>query len=250
MKYPHGFWIIGLALGMSAVSAAEKSAETAWAGLVGDLGERAAFAYVENDATLPNVLIYGDSISIGYTPGVRTALKGRANVYRVHLNGGPSGSFIGKFDTMESTMRAPDMAGHWDFAWDIVHVNVGLHDLKYVNERGKLDLEAGRQVATIAEYQANLRRIIAHLRNAAPKAKLIFALTTKVPPESNGRHENAERAYNDAAMAVLKDFPEIGINDLRTASLPYEQPGNVHFKPAGIAAQAEHVANVIATCLR
>lgn len=56
---------------MTAANAAEVTAEAAWTELVGNLIERPAFAYVQNDAALPNVLIYGDSISIGYTPGVR-----------------------------------------------------------------------------------------------------------------------------------------------------------------------------------
>ena len=231
---------------MSAASAAEKSAEAAWTELAGDLVERPAFAYVANDAALPNVLIYGDSISIGYTPGVRAALAEKANVYRIHLNGGPSGTFIEKFDTLESTMRAPGLIDRWDFEWDVIHINVGLHDLKYVNEKGNRNVENGKLVADVAQYSANLREIIARLKTAAPQAKLILAMTTKVPPESKGRYENAELAYNAAVLRVLKDFPEIATNDLRTVSLPYEQPGNVHFKPEGIAAQAEHVAAVIA----
>lgn len=34
------------------------------------------------DPALPNVLIVGDSISIGYTRAVRAALAGKANVFR------------------------------------------------------------------------------------------------------------------------------------------------------------------------
>jgi hypothetical protein len=37
---------------------------------------------------LPNVLILGDSISIGYTPFVQEYLKGRANVFRPMLENG------------------------------------------------------------------------------------------------------------------------------------------------------------------
>ncbi|GAB5561273.1 MAG: SGNH/GDSL hydrolase family protein [Synoicihabitans sp.] len=231
------------------LGAAERTAESAWGELVGDSISRAAYAYVESDPALPNVFIYGDSISIGYTPGVREHLTGHANVYRLHLNGGHSASFVSKFKTLDSTMRDPALAGAWDFEWDVIHFNVGLHDLKYLNEANQLDLENGKQVTTIAEYQAHLRRIIDHLKQAAPRAKLIFALTTKVPAGAKGRIENSELAYNAAALAVLEDFPEIAINDLRTASLPYEQPGNVHFKASGLAAQAEHVAKVIKTHL-
>ncbi|WP_390174079.1 hypothetical protein [Rhodopirellula sallentina] len=36
----------------------------------------------EPDPTLPNVLIFGDAISIGYTLQVREHLQGKANVFR------------------------------------------------------------------------------------------------------------------------------------------------------------------------
>lgn len=246
MKYPHGIWLVGIVLGVSAINAGEQTAKAAWTQLVGNQADRPMYAYVEPQPELPNVLIYGDSISIGYTVGVREALADRANVFRIHRNGGSSAGAITILEQLESTMRAADLQDGWDFAWDVIHLNVGLHDLKYVNDSNKLDLENGKLVATVSEYKANLRRIIAHLQKNAPEAKVIFALTTKVPPGSNGRHENGELAYNAAAMEVLKRYPEIAVNDLRTASLPWEQLGNVHFKPDGIAAQAEHVAQVIA----
>ena len=39
---------------------------------------------------LPRVLLIGDSVSMGYTLRVRTALQGKANVHRVPTNCGPS----------------------------------------------------------------------------------------------------------------------------------------------------------------
>jgi lysophospholipase L1-like esterase len=242
--------MLGCALIVSgAIAGQAETAAAAWGKLVGNLSDRAAFDWVEHQAGLPNVLIYGDSISIGYTPGVRERLVGVANVYRIHLNGGSSDSVIDKFDRLEATMRAPGLAGRWDFDWDVIQINVGLHDLKFVVAGGKLDLDHGTQVNRVEDYARNLRLIIAHLKTAAPKAKLIFALTTKVPANSAGRVEDGELPYNKAARRVLADFPEIVINDLRTVSLPFLQPGNVHFKPDGIAAQAEHVAKVIAAQL-
>ncbi len=44
-------------------------------------------------------------------------------------------------------MRAVDLEDRWDFEWDVIHINVGLHDLKYVNDREKLDMENGQLVA-------------------------------------------------------------------------------------------------------
>jgi acyl-CoA thioesterase-1 len=39
---------------------------------------------------LPRVLLIGDSISIGYTIPTRKLLKGKANVHRIPVNGGPT----------------------------------------------------------------------------------------------------------------------------------------------------------------
>ena len=227
-----------------------ETAEAAWGQLIGDAAAKhPAYAYVENRPELPNVFIYGDSISIGYTAGVRMRLASQANVYRLHQNGGDSGSFAAKFAKLETTMRDTRLAGAWEFQWNVIHFNVGLHDLKFVDAKGKLNLEGGTQVASIETYAQNLRKIIGLLKVAAPEAKLIFALTTHVPPDSAGRIEGSETAYNAAARRVLADFPEIEINDLQKASRPYMQVGNVHFKPDGIQAQAEHVAAFIASRL-
>jgi hypothetical protein len=40
---------------------------------------------INDDPALPRVLLIGDSISMGYTLPVRTALKGKANVHRPQL---------------------------------------------------------------------------------------------------------------------------------------------------------------------
>ena len=41
------------------------------------------------EVTLPNALIIGDSISIGYTLPTRFLLKGKVNLHRIPTNGGP-----------------------------------------------------------------------------------------------------------------------------------------------------------------
>lgn len=72
------------------------------------------FAFVECDPDLPNVLLIGDSISIGYTPYVRAALKGQCNVYRIPENGGDSKKALNQFD-------------YWmgQRMWDVIHFNTG-----------------------------------------------------------------------------------------------------------------------------
>jgi choline-sulfatase len=231
-------------------SAQATSAEEAWYGLVGEqFSVRPEFAFVENDPNLPNVLIYGDSISIGYTQRVRGMLKGRANVYRLHCNGGASNSFIPKMNAMHETMQDVNLDRPWAFQWDIIHFNVGLHDLKYVSETG-LDKANGKQVSSIPEYQRNLRDIAVYLERRNPGAKLIFSTTTPVPEGEPGRFAGDAERYNEAALEVLSEFPRIETNDLFTFTRSNQadwfiKPGNVHFNDTGKNAQGDEVARVL-----
>ncbi|MFQ5809028.1 MAG: alpha/beta hydrolase family protein, partial [Armatimonadota bacterium] len=65
------------------------ASEGAWRAAVGDkLVGRPGFQYVPTDPDLPRALLYGDSISIGYTPYVQELLKGKVTVQRISCNGG------------------------------------------------------------------------------------------------------------------------------------------------------------------
>ncbi|QDV53662.1 SGNH/GDSL hydrolase family protein [Gimesia fumaroli] len=230
---------------------AEQQAKDAWEKLVRSprFLKRATFQFVENNPKLPNVFLYGDSISIAYTDATRNALKGKANVYRLYCNGGDSSSFIQKMKTMHDTMRDEKVKDHWGFDWDVIHFNVGLHDLKYLNGR-KLDRKNGKQVTSLEDYEKNLRAMIAYLKELAPQAKLIFVTTTPVPEGEPGRVAGDAAKYNAVALKVLKEYPEIGVNDLYGFTKPHHKewwtkPGNVHFNATGATAQGNESARVI-----
>ena len=53
---------------------------------------------IEEVAGLANVLIIGDSISIGYTLPTRTLLKGKVNLHRIPTNGGPTTKGIAEIE--------------------------------------------------------------------------------------------------------------------------------------------------------
>ena len=230
--------------------ASADSAEEAWNSLVAEkFSKRTEFAFIENNSTLPNVLIYGDSISIHYTNRVREQLSGKANVYRIHLNGGDSASFIPKMTLMHRTMQDSSLSDHWSFKWDVIHFNVGLHDLKYLKGR-QLDKANGKQVTSIEGYEKNLRNIVAYLTEIAPAAKLIFATTTPIPIGELGRIVGDADKYNRAALKVLEFFPEVIINDIYNFTKPrhsawWQKPGNVHYNESGRKAQGDQVAATI-----
>jgi uncharacterized protein DUF4832/GDSL-like lipase/acylhydrolase family protein/glycosyl hydrolase family 42 (putative beta-galactosidase) len=243
--------IIGILQGIlltSVVSA--DTAKEAWKKLVAPRQRKSPqFAFIQDNPELPNVLIYGDSISIGYTQPVREALKGKANVYRLYCNGGDSASFIPKMTQMHTAMRDPNTKGRWSFEWDVIHFNVGLHDLKYVLN-GKLNKKSGKQVHSTEEYENNLRGMISFLLELAPQARLIFATTTPVPEGEPGRVAGDARKYNEVALKVLKDYPQIAVNDLYAFTKTrhsewWTRPGNVHFTPEGSKALGNKVAHAI-----
>jgi hypothetical protein len=250
-KKPTISLLLGCFLLLSPFSqAVEPTAKDAWIKLVGaNVSNRAEFAYVENIPTLPNVLLYGDSISIHYTQRVRENLANKANVYRLYRNGSDSGSFIAKMDKMNSVMQDSSLQDHWAFGWDVIHFNVGLHDLKYVKD-GKLDKTNGQLVSSIEQYKTNLRNIVLYLKQLAPKAELIFATTTPVPQEAEGRFAGDAALYNQAALEVLQDFPDVQINDLYQLTKPnhlnwWIKPGDVHYNELGTKAQGDQVASLI-----
>ena len=228
---------------------ATSSAKNAWAKLAGKGSKRPEFAFVENDPELPNVLIYGDSISIMYTQRVRQKLAGKANVYRIFSNGSDSSVFIPKMKKMHQVMRDKKLDQPWTFDWDVIHFNVGLHDLKYLAGK-KLDKKNGKQVTSLEDYEDNVNAIVTYLKELAPGAKLVFATTTPVPEGEPGRFAGDAKKYNDAAIKVMEKFPEISINDLYSFTKPNQpqwmaKAGDVHYKMLGRNAQGDEVARTI-----
>ena len=203
-------------------------------------GSEKALAAVADVPGLPRVLILGDSISIGYMLGVRERLQGKANVHRPAENCGETARGVASLDKWLG-----------DTKWDVVHFNFGLHDVKYLDAAGKyVTPDKGRQVATLAEYEANLRTIVARLKKTG--AKLIFATTTPVPAKSSGRVENDEVRYNEVAVRVMKELG-VAIDDLHAFVKPrqgrIQRPNNVHFTDEGSAELAGVVAASIQSAL-
>ena len=88
-----------------------------------------ALTHSKGKKTLPNVLIIGDSISIGYTKFVQEMMAGKANVHRP-LNA--KGGFLNCQGTTFGVEKIDEWLG--DTKWDVIHFNFGLHDLKLAVE--------------------------------------------------------------------------------------------------------------------
>lgn len=198
---------------------------------------------------LPNVLIIGDSVSMGYTNYVKGFMDGVANVQRP-LNPG------GGYQNCEGTTSGIENIDKWigDTQWDVIHFNFGLHDLKHVNpETGKnSNSPDDPQQADIKTYEKNLKEIVIKLK--ATGAKLIFATTTSFPDKPGGplRRSDQPEKYNKVALKIMKKN-NIIVNDLNALTLPnlseLQPPNNVHFTEAGSELLAREVVKVIKSVL-
>lgn len=93
-----------------------------------------------------HVLILGDSISMGYTPHVRSLLAGHAEVVRPEENCGPTSHGL---ERIEAWLGDDD--------WDVIHFNFGLHDMKYVDDQGeRVSTDTGKVQVPLPQYEQNL----------------------------------------------------------------------------------------------
>lgn len=189
---------------------------------------------------LPNVLIIGDSISIGYFKPLQERLKDIAVVSHNQGNAQHTANGLKKLD-------------EWlgDTHWDVIHFNHGLHDLKYVDARGRnASAETGKQQIPIDQYERNLDEMVNRLEKTG--AKLIFATTTPVPEGTGIRAKGDAVIYNRFAETVMKRHG-VPINDLYSFALPrlkdIQRPQNVHFNPQGSELLGEQCSKSILKAL-
>jgi hypothetical protein len=194
---------------------------------------------------LPNILIIGDSISIGYTMPVAALLKDIANVQRVKVN-------CGNTEFGRKNLKVWLGETHWD----LIHFNWGLHDLCYHHpeskERGNRDKVNGTIAVPVAEYEKNLEAMVLQLKETG--ATLIWANTTRVPENEPGRIVGDVTKYNTAAAKIMQRHG-ITIDDLYTLTLGFDSSlaaaeRDVHYAKQGYAKLARQVAKSISEELK
>jgi len=182
-----------------------------------------------------DVLIIGDSISMGYTPRAAERLADAARVLHNPGNGGDSANVAGQLDAWLT-----------DAAPGLVHFNCGLHDIK-------LARDTRIHQVPLHAYRANLVRIVDRLVESG--ATLVWATTTPVIDERHhaakpfDRHNRDVEEYNGVAADIMARAG-IAVNDLHAAVLA-DGPADlladdgVHFTEGGYARLADLVADFL-----
>ncbi len=176
---------------------------------------------------LPRVVLIGDSIRMGYQAVVKKALEGQARIWAPEDNCRYTAYTLEHLDEWISSRRP-----------DVVHLNVGLHDM-YLME------ETGEPRTSLEDYRKNLRKILERIAKET-SATLILALTTPVHESwqevSKGygrvvRRDSDVERYNRVATQLAKEF-SLPVNDLyRVVSAVGKEElmtrDGVHFNPKG-----------------
>jgi len=158
-------------------------------------------AFRAASAEPPVVVLIGDSIRLGYAPFVQEQLEGEAKVLSFEPNGGDSANVLAHLEEWAIEPRPA-----------VIHLNAGLHDLRF-------DPEAMTHQVELKDYRRNLARILDRLE-AETDAVVIFATTTPVIEERHNAVKpfhrlNADvQAYNHAAMDLIAERPGVQVNDL------------------------------------
>jgi len=150
--------------------------------------------------TLKNVLIVGDSVSIGYTPRVADIMQATAFVQHSPWGGdGGAEETLYGIRCIDYLTRAPDGT---TLSPDVLMFNWGLHNSLAGNCTPPCD---PGQSGPPAEYAPNLKKIVDFLKAqpALAKTKLLFGITT--PMLCNNATDAIQVGLNTQAAAIMKD---------------------------------------------
>jgi len=162
------------------------------------------------DATRKNVLILGDSVSIGYTPFVASQLQSIALVQHTPWggDGGAEETAYG-WQCLDYLLRAPNGK---QLRPDMLYFNFGLHNT--VDPVKNPGLVIPGQSGLDTEYMPYLRKIVKYLHEwAGDDVKLLFALTS---PMMNSKAVDDIVLKNNAQAQELMNQYNITTIDLHT----------------------------------
>lgn len=156
--------------------------------------------------TKKNVIIMGDSVSIGYAPKVQDALQDVAFVQHSPWggDGGAEETAYG-WKCLDYLLRAPDGTPQVP---DVLWFNWGLHNL--VNGTNVVPGQSGN----ITNYAPYLDKIAGRLAAMIPKTKVIFGLTT---PELCSAATDAIVQHNNVEAAAIMSKHGIPMVDMHKA---------------------------------
>lgn len=183
-------------------------------------------ATAQDEPSLPQVLIIGDSTYTQHTRELNKVLKDKVKIVYATWNPGEIADTSTTIQLLDRHLGRIDRNGQpvekekWP-RWDLVHFNCGLGDLIHrapgVKAFRVMPIHVGgvRNVP-VAKYQENLIQLVQSLKTKVPSAKIYWASTTPIRASATQVFElGSEIKYNQVAAAIMKRHG-ISINDMYT----------------------------------
>lgn len=175
------------------------------------------------DASLPNVLLVGDSITRAYYPAVAKELAGVANCY-LYASATSAGD----------ARLGPQLAEYYGMIkvrFNVVHFNNGMHGWGYTEQ----------------EYKRYFPELVTAVRKGAPGAKLVWASTTPVRKDKEGEATNARVDQRNAIADAIVSAQHIPMDDQHALMMTHQDlhQDDVHFNEEGSGLQGEQVAESV-----
>ena len=195
---------------------------------------------------MKKVFIIGDSISMHYHEDLKKFLQGYATCSRKG-DGEEAGdlNYESRVNGGDSRCVLEYLKWRTEIDADIFVVNCGLHDIKYYNEVGHLQIEKD-------EYRENLKKIVDDIK--ARNKKMIWVMSTTVDDEIHKSHCDAFfrksvdiKEYNQIAKEVMekKNVPVIDLHDFTEKLGDGVFCDHVHFHPEVRKLHAAYIAGQI-----
>ena len=168
-----------------------------------------AVVVAQDDLSLPQVLVIGDSIYQQPSGEVTKALKGKVKVVFAAIQPGEVRNTATVLNQLDELLK--------DQSWDVIHFNLGLGDLVYRAPGMKsfrvMPIDAGGVRATSPkQYEQNLEQLVKRLQGSG--AKLIWASTTPIRHSGTNLFvKGSEVEYNAIAEKVMRRH-DVAINDM------------------------------------
>jgi len=199
-------------------------------------------AYQKN---LPQLYVCGDSISVGYTPYLKTELKGaisvvhRKDLRKLFPHIAPKLRYSGMAHSLIALTKA--VLESDDYHPQYLLLNCGLHDIV-------------RGGANLKKYEVNLTTIIKMAEKH--KVQLIWITTS---PKATGHGQNKKIIQFNAKARSLMKKHQVPVIDLHKETLSlFKKHGDaqiikkdrVHFTPLGYKQQAAYIATDLRKVLK
>jgi len=194
-------------------------------------------ASTQASVNLPKVLIVGDSISLGYTSVLRSALQGKFSV--THACGEISGGRCnnGRSDIILNKMK--NYYAHGDV--DVTTFNIGIHDMSVAPKAANSDLPCSAKPRMVppTEYSQNLDTIFDFL---AKHSRLVIWIDTTTLPARMCAAESLDQ-YNKIAEEIARKH---NFYVLHVDSTGHDKVG-IHFTSQGYNNLGTQISRCILT---